>query len=189
MSKKDTHLKILKAAETLFAANGYDGVSTKQIASEANVTEMTLFNHFESKENLYNSVVKEKYLKINIESVFDSLSYNNLENDLKIIASAILKNFFENKTILAMRLKEKESFHHDKAFMLEDDPIYLQVKPIFKKYTDKKYLKMSSENTAKLFIAAIKGMCHIYLLENKINEELSATVYDFVSVFCNGILI
>jgi len=189
MSKKDTHSKILVAAETLFAANGYDGVSTKQIAKEANVTEMTLFNHFESKENLYNSVVKEKYLKVNIEDVFEALSYNNLENDLKIISAAILKNFFKNKAILAMRLKEKDSIQHNEMYMLENDPIYQQVKPVFQKYSDNKYLKMSTENSIKLFIVAIKGMCHIYLLENKLNEELSSTVFDFVSIFCNGILI
>lgn len=188
MSKKETHKKILQAAEKLFAENGYDGISTKQIALEAKVTEMTLFNHFENKENLYNTVVKEKYLEINIKEKLDSLTYENLEIDLKIIATAILNNYFENKSILAMRLKEKESFHHDETFLIENDPIYEQIKPVFEIYKEKKYLKFSGENAAKLFIVSIKGMCHIYLLENKINEELTATVYDFVSVFCNGIL-
>lgn len=189
MAKKDTHKNILQAAENLFAANGFDGVSTKQIAKEAKVTEMTLFNHFESKENLYNTVVKEKYLKININGKLDSLSYENLENDLKIIATIILNNYFKNKSILSMRIKEKDNFQHDQVFKTETDPIFLQVKPVFEKYQNNKYIKLSSENAAKLFIVGIKGMCHIYLLENKINEELTATVYDYVSIFCNGILI
>jgi AcrR family transcriptional regulator len=45
--------KILQAAGKLFARQGYYGTSTREIASLADVSENTLFRHFDSKERLF----------------------------------------------------------------------------------------------------------------------------------------
>jgi len=50
--------KILDAAETLFAAKGVDGVSIREIAEAAGISKATVFHHFESKDVLYQAVVK-----------------------------------------------------------------------------------------------------------------------------------
>ena len=44
--------KIMDASVTLFAKYGYKGTSTKQIAKEANVNELTIFRNFASKEGI-----------------------------------------------------------------------------------------------------------------------------------------
>lgn len=51
------HKDILRAAEKLFAARGYDGTTTASIAGCAGVTERTLFKHFKSKELLYRRIL------------------------------------------------------------------------------------------------------------------------------------
>jgi AcrR family transcriptional regulator len=45
--------KILLAATQLFARQGYSGTSTREIARLADVSENTLFRHFEHKEDLF----------------------------------------------------------------------------------------------------------------------------------------
>lgn len=50
--KRMTRQAILDAAESLFAENGYDGVTVAQIADAANVSVKTLFTYFDSKEAL-----------------------------------------------------------------------------------------------------------------------------------------
>jgi len=45
--------KILLAATQLFAGQGYNGTSTREIARLADVSENTLFRHFEHKEDLF----------------------------------------------------------------------------------------------------------------------------------------
>jgi len=51
---------ILNAAERLFYEHGFRGVGLKQIISEANVANMTLYNHFSSKEHLVEEVLKQR---------------------------------------------------------------------------------------------------------------------------------
>ena len=44
--------KILLAAMTLFAQQGYNGTSTAQIATESGMSQATIFKHFKTKEEL-----------------------------------------------------------------------------------------------------------------------------------------
>lgn len=48
-----THDKILTAAATLFARDGYDKVSMRDIASAVGIRAPALYNHFPDKEHLY----------------------------------------------------------------------------------------------------------------------------------------
>lgn len=50
--------RILDAAETIFAQRGYAAASLREIANEASVTQPALYNHFDSKENLYRAVLE-----------------------------------------------------------------------------------------------------------------------------------
>ena len=47
-----TKARIERAAVTLFAEHGVDGVSTKQIAKAAGISEGAIYRHFDSKESL-----------------------------------------------------------------------------------------------------------------------------------------
>lgn len=186
MAKKDTRLRILKAGEELFSKNGYDGVATKVIASEAGVTEMTLFNHFTNKETLYRTIVKETYLQNEVESVFDQLTYENLEKDLLTIADHLLDSFLGNRNVLLMRFKEKESFQDDDNFKLDHDPIVKQIKPVFKAYQEKDLIRDNDLKTAKLFVASVKGLFYLCTLEDKEMDEVKELIRFHVVTFCNG---
>jgi AcrR family transcriptional regulator len=50
--------RILANATSLFAMHGYNGVSTREIASAAHVNEVTIFRHYPSKRDLYLAVMK-----------------------------------------------------------------------------------------------------------------------------------
>src|SRR5579859_6890360 len=45
--------KIVRAAAQLFARQGYHGTSTREIARLADISENTLFRHFEHKEDIF----------------------------------------------------------------------------------------------------------------------------------------
>ncbi|HLR66754.1 MAG TPA: TetR/AcrR family transcriptional regulator [Virgibacillus sp.] len=51
---------LLHTAERLFYEYGFRGVGVKQIIKEANVANMTLYNHFSSKEQLVEEVLKKR---------------------------------------------------------------------------------------------------------------------------------
>jgi len=52
-----TAARILDVAEELFARQGYDGTSLRQIADGAGIREPGLYNHFSSKQGLYEAVL------------------------------------------------------------------------------------------------------------------------------------
>lgn len=52
---------MLEAAEDLFAARGYAATTTREIAERARVSEQLLYNHFGSKQQLFESAVVEPF--------------------------------------------------------------------------------------------------------------------------------
>ena len=56
-----TKARILEAAEQVFATKGFDGASTRDIASRAGVNISSLHYHWESKETLYFAVFRNIY--------------------------------------------------------------------------------------------------------------------------------
>lgn len=59
-----TKARILTAAESVFAAKGFDGASTREIAAAAGVNISSLHYHWESKETLYFAVFEHVYDRI-----------------------------------------------------------------------------------------------------------------------------
>ncbi len=59
-SAADRREQILSVATRLFARQGFQGTTTKEIAQHAGVTEALIFRHFSSKEDLYWAVIEQK---------------------------------------------------------------------------------------------------------------------------------
>jgi AcrR family transcriptional regulator len=59
-SAADRKEQILDVATGLFARQGFQGTTTRQIAEHSGVTEALIFRHFPSKENLYWAVIEGK---------------------------------------------------------------------------------------------------------------------------------
>lgn len=58
LNHADRRTSILEAATTAFAARGYDGARTLEIAEAAGVSEALLYRHFPSKQSLYEAVLE-----------------------------------------------------------------------------------------------------------------------------------
>lgn len=64
--------QILNGAAKVFAQDGYEGASMSRIASEAAVSKGTLYNHFESKAELFAAYVEQECTR-NLSRVFESI--------------------------------------------------------------------------------------------------------------------
>ena len=56
-----TRQRLLDAAALVFARDGLSGATTRAIAEEAGVNEVTLFRHFQTKDGLLSAVVGENF--------------------------------------------------------------------------------------------------------------------------------
>jgi TetR/AcrR family transcriptional regulator len=54
---RDRRLQIMEAAKELFARQGFEGTTTRQIAERARVNEAIIFRHFPGKEDLYWAII------------------------------------------------------------------------------------------------------------------------------------
>lgn len=58
----DPHIKIQMAAEALFASRGFDGVSIRDIAEQAQVNISAIYYHYRNKNELYRNIVEGAYI-------------------------------------------------------------------------------------------------------------------------------
>lgn len=59
-SAEDRRVQIIETATPLFARQGFEGTTTRQIAERAGVNEAIIFRHFPSKEELYWAVIENQ---------------------------------------------------------------------------------------------------------------------------------
>jgi AcrR family transcriptional regulator len=87
----DTENKILDAALKLFAEKGYVGATTRLIAQEAGVSELTLFRRFKTKDNLFNKVLDQNHEKMRQE--FNAILLDNDYKDSREFLETFIKNY------------------------------------------------------------------------------------------------
>lgn len=93
-----TEQRILDAALKVFSSEGYTGATTRKIAEEANVAEVTLFRKFHSKENLLREVLfKNRAAFSALDNLFQPEIDSDLETDLRILGKNAAKVMKENK--------------------------------------------------------------------------------------------
>lgn len=65
MGEIPTKVRILDAAEALFAHRGFDGVTVRQIMSRANADVALAYYHFKSKRGLFDAVMTRRVDTLN----------------------------------------------------------------------------------------------------------------------------
>jgi len=85
--------QILAAAKSVFLKSGYHGSSMNQIAKEAGVTKLTVYNHFQDKENLFSCAIEQaceeslqaQPFKLHADCNFEQAFYKACDMFLNII--------------------------------------------------------------------------------------------------------
>ena len=102
---------ILDAAVQLFAANGFDAVSMREVANEAGVSKANIYHHFESKESLYRAILDQSAEDLSglVETLAESSG--SFESRITEFAAGHLQHLDANP--LASRLIIREAFSGD----------------------------------------------------------------------------
>ena len=92
MSTKE---KILDAALTLFAENGYDGTSVEQIASIVGIKAPSLYKHYKGKEDILNALIDSAEARY--EEMFGSEKNIGAAEPGRVHQGNFEKDFIHNK--------------------------------------------------------------------------------------------
>ena len=86
-----THDKVLKAAQKLFARNGYDGTTTKELAETAGIAEGTLFRHFTNKKAILVEVATNGWIELLTDLLTELSEMSNYEAISQVMYKRMLR--------------------------------------------------------------------------------------------------
>ncbi|AMA72850.1 MULTISPECIES: TetR/AcrR family transcriptional regulator [Aneurinibacillus] len=108
-NRNDTREKILLATIKLMRKEGIKAMTTRKIAKEAGVNEVTLFRHFGNKEGLAKAAVEKFSYESSMLKIFQNVEWD-LEKDLYEICKAYQEHLNKNQDVIMIGLKEANSW-------------------------------------------------------------------------------
>lgn len=107
MSKEERKEQILVAALKVFVEKGYNGATTQEIAKAADISEVTLFRHFTSKQEIFMEGIEPILITTLRESIVASKELSPIEQ-LEYILIKRIKLISENYKVIRLILMESQ---------------------------------------------------------------------------------
>lgn len=107
MSKEDRRAQIIESAMQLFVENGYNATTTASIAEQAGISEVTLFRHFTSKEELFMEGI-EPILTFSLDQLIIESNDMTAMDKLKYILEDRIQFVSKNHAVLKLILTESQ---------------------------------------------------------------------------------
>jgi len=192
-SEAQTRTRILQAAQRLFAAQGFDGTTTRDLAQAASVAEGTLFRHFANKKAILVEVATSGWVEI----LTDLLTELSEMGSYKAVAQVMRRrmwNFQKNADLMRVCFLEVQ-FHPDLRDRIQLEVITKMTdvgEAFFQTAMDKGiYRKMDAKLVAKVFLGmfAIAGFSNNTLMEPDASpQQMQEMAEGLADIFLNGVL-
>ena len=184
---KDTKERILSAALDLFSRNGYAGTNIRELTASLGLVKSSLYKHFESKEEIWNSLLDEMIAYYGAR--FGSPEHlppvpDSLEGLVTMTMKMADFTIHDEKVIKTRKLLTIEQFRDERARALATKHFLTGLKdmftPIFAGMMDKGLLRR--EDPAMLafaYTAPISALIHLCDREPGKTEEAMAQIEAF----------
>jgi AcrR family transcriptional regulator len=193
-SEAQTRTRILQAAQRLFAAQGFDGTTTRDLAQAAGVAEGTLFRHFANKKAILVEVATNGWVEI----LTDLLTELSEMGSYKAVAQVMRRrmwNFQKNADMMRVCFMEVQ-FHSDLRDRIQIEVIDKMTdvaEAFFQTAMDKGvYRQMDAKLVAKVFLGmfAIAGFSNNTLMAPDASpQEMQKMAEGLADIFLNGVLV
>ena len=194
--KFNTDERLLEATLKLISEKGYLRATTKDIAREAGVTEVTLFRHFGSKERLFEEVINKYTFLPSLRDLLSEISEysDSYEKVLHAIGVLFFETLKERKSLVKIMTSEINIYPEKireiyTQFIDETDRV---LAGYFRSQQKKGMLRrFSPEMAAGVFLGMIFSC---FRLEEIVKgrdihkKELDGIIKGFVEIFVHGTL-
>lgn len=109
-SKDETKQKLLEATLELISEKGYLGATTREIASLAGVSELTLFRKFGKKENLFEEMLRSFTFLPQLRELLDEIDEMTVTDGLNTIGTHFLRTLRERRQLVQIMLSEMSHY-------------------------------------------------------------------------------
>ena len=194
INNENTEEKIIEATFRILQKEGVKKATTKKIAAEAGVNEITIFRKFKTKKNLI-EIVKEHYMKIfidKIENIFDFSEDEEIDNYLTNNFNELLNLTDEDFSVMKIAMEEVQPIPEKKRILSRvSDVILNKLEEFFKLQKEKGKIKKEI-NPRMLSIMCLSitfqsvALWKVY--DKDTADELEAYKDEFLNMLYNGIL-
>ncbi len=101
-----TRKKLLEATLELVSEKGYTGATTREIASRAGVSELTLFRRFGKKENLFEEMLENFTFLPRLRDLIEQIDERPVEEGLQTIGMHFLKTLRRRRPLVQILFSE-----------------------------------------------------------------------------------
>ncbi|WP_022855029.1 TetR/AcrR family transcriptional regulator [Thermodesulfobacterium thermophilum] len=190
---KNTKKRLLEAALKVFSEKGFLGATTKEIAKQAGVAEVTLFRHFGSKENLFAETINQYSFLPKLKEILPEIKTEPPDIALKKIAREFL-NVLESKKNL-IRIMYTDFYRYPDYIKKIHESIVESIIELISSYFNELiergiFRRVNTQFAARAFL----GMFFSYFYAKKIKEFLNIRKNDleeiincYVDLFIKGI--
>jgi AcrR family transcriptional regulator len=192
MKKNTTKQRLLDATLKLISEKGYLGSTTREIAQEAGVTELTLFRHFGTKEKLFEALLRNHTFLPRLKELLPELDGLSYGDSLRLIATRFLLSLKERKSLVKIMYSEVTTYPEKikKLYNKFADDLRLILASYFRGLQKQGLLRpVSPEMAAQLFL----GMLFSYFRSEEIMREggmkkqaMEKNIKEFVDIFMFG---
>lgn len=188
-----TRDRILQAALKLFARQGYEGTTTKDLALAAGVAEGTLFRHFSNKKAILIEVATKGWVEI----LTDLLTELSEMGSYKAVAQVMRRRMLrmaESSDLMRVCFMEAQ-FHPELRDRIQTDVIVKMTdvaEAFFETAMDKGiYRRMDPRIVARVFLGmfAVAGFSDQTIMEpNASPQAMKEMAEGLADIFLNGVL-
>lgn len=192
--EEDTRSRILQAALRLFAAKGYEGTTTKDLAGKANVAEGTLFRYFPNKKAILIEVATRGWVDILTDLLTELSEMGSYKAVAQVMRRRVLR-MRENSDLLRVCFIEAQ-FHPELKERIQSEVIAKMTdvaEAFFQTAIDHGiYRPMNPKIVAQVFLGmfAIAGFSSETILDaNASPFALQEMAEGIAEIFLNGVLV
>ncbi|WP_373542241.1 TetR/AcrR family transcriptional regulator [Chamaesiphon sp.] len=188
-----THDKILKAAQKLFARNGYDGTTTKELAEKAGIAEGTLFRHFTNKKAILVEVATNGWIELLTDLLTELSEMASYEAISQVMYKRMLR-LGENYDMMRVCFMEVQS-HPDLRDRIQSEVIEKMTdvaEAFFQTAMERGvYRQMNPRVIAQVFLGmfVVAGFSHETIAQPGASPlEMKEMAEGLADIFLNGVL-
>ena len=195
---ENTEQRILDAALKVFSSEGYSGATTRKIAIEADVAEVTLFRKFQSKENLLREVLSNnRSMFSEMDNLLNVDKNIEFETELRVIGKHIAQIMSDRKADSKRRMFMFMLFEEGRRKPEVADVLLsffqMNLKPLSEYFELQiKNGKMRNINPRSAALTFISYFVHTSLLRGVFSDSFLGNfdeeIERFIDIFSKGIM-
>ncbi|WP_238903914.1 TetR/AcrR family transcriptional regulator [Clostridium sp. YIM B02506] len=168
----DTSKKIMHEALKLFSEQGYYPTTTKQIAEEAGVNELTIFRHFGSKSNLFQVTTEHYVIDSHVDYILNDTEELSFEDSIMLITERIYNLFIQNTKLYKVQMKLADN-EKDFIKLKLSRKLVSVLEEYFSKLKEEKRIKGEPVIMALTLINSLLGAFTVELLSDNTMTKIS----------------